>query len=184
MRRIHAATPITGLPADPPPAIDPVADSGRSSPLEVIDRVDELTVVLRPSKLLRTEMDVCRTAAADPAICDVVQVAPREVSIIGKRRGTTCVTFWFGDRQHRPVTFLIRVAPDPETDRIRGIRCEFLEDALAKLFPESKVTLAPLADKLIVRQRAHDEAEASHILAVIRDEAVIGGAPTESGHRD
>ena len=152
--------------------------------MEAIDRVDELTVVLRPSKLLRTKMDVCRTAAADPAICDVVQVAPREVSIIGKRRGTTHVTFWFGDGQHRPATFLIRVAPDPEAERIRRIRCEFLDDALAKLFPQSKVTLAPLADKLIVRQQAQDESGASHILAVNRDEAVIGGAPTGSGRRD
>lgn len=150
MRRIRAALP----------AVDPLADMDRQGPLEMIDRIGELTVLLRPTKLLRTKADVCRTEVADPSICDVVQIAPREVSIVGKRQGATRVTLWFRDGRQRPVSCPVQVAPDPGAERCYEIQHEVLQDVLAELFPESKVRFAPLADKLIVRQPAQDTAEA------------------------
>ena len=55
-------------------------------------------MILRRSKLLRSKIDISRSAVVDPTVCDVVQFSPREVSIIGKSQGATNVTFWFQDR--------------------------------------------------------------------------------------
>ena len=163
--------------AQPPPPNEPISADERAQmgPFEVIEDSGELSVVLRRSKLLRTKVDIYRTAVVDPAVCDVVQFTPREISIIGRAQGATHVTFWFEDGTHEPITYLVRVVPDPEVQERREAQYGVLEEILAELFPESKVELVPVADKLIVRGQARDAAEAAQILAVIRGEAVGSG---------
>ena len=156
-------------------AATPVADEQvRLGQFEVIDHSDELTVVYRRSKLLRTNVDVYRTAVVDASICEVVQYTPREISVIGNGQGATHVTFWFEDGSFRPVTYLVRVVPDPEVHQRREEQFGLLEEHLAELFPESKVELLVLADKLIVKGQARDAEEAAQILALIRGQAVRG----------
>ena len=160
---------------DTPIAASPVADEQvRLGQFEVIDHSEELTVVYRRSKLLRTNVDVYRTAVVDASICEVVQYTPREISVIGNGQGATHVTFWFEDGSFRPVTYLVRVVPDPEVQERQEEQYGLLEEHLAELFPESKVQLLVLADKLIVRGQARSAEEASQILAVIRGQAVRG----------
>ena len=151
----------------------PVARVSQLGPFEVRGHTEELSVVLRRSKLLRTKMDVYRTAVVDPSVCDVVQFTPREISIIGKAQGATDVTFWFDDEKHEPLTYLVRVVPDPEVQERREEQYGILEDVLSELFPESKVKLIPVADKLIVKGQARDAEEAAQIMAVIRGQAVL-----------
>ena len=146
--------------------------STRLGPFEVVDHTEELTVVYRRSKLLRTDVDVYRTAVVDPTVCDVIQYTPREISVIGLGQGATHVTFWFDDDSYRPVTYLVRVVPDPEVQERREEQYALLEEHLGELFPESKVQLLVMADKLIVRGQARDAEEAAQILAVIRGQAV------------
>ncbi|MBN1912723.1 MAG: pilus assembly protein N-terminal domain-containing protein [Pirellulales bacterium] len=191
------------LPVGPPPAAPgvrlaqataPATDPKQLGPFEVVDHVDELGVILHRSKLLRTKVDIYRTAVVDPTICDVIQFTPREVSVIGRAQGATHVTFWFADGKHQPVTYLVRVAPDPEVQERKAKQYEVLEDILAELFPNSKVKLTPVADKLIVRGQARDAAEAAQILSIVRGERVTadgqfgrlveGRAANPLGHED
>ncbi len=144
----------------------------RSGPFEVIDHTEELTVVYRRSKLLRTDVDVYRTAVVDASICEVVQYTPREISVIGNGQGATHLTFWFEDGSYRPVTYLVKVVPDPEVQERREEQFGLLEEHLAELFPESKVKLLVLADKLVIKGQARDAEEAAQILAVVRGQAV------------
>jgi pilus assembly protein CpaC len=81
------------------------------------------------------------------------------------------VTFWFNDESYRPITYLVRVVPDPEVQKRREEQYGLLAERIAELFPNSKIELTPLADKLIVRGQARDAAEAAQILAIIRGEA-------------
>jgi len=150
----------------------PNESRGEEPSFEIIEESGELTVVVRRSKLLRTKVDVYRTAVVDSGICDVVQFTPREISILGKSQGATHVTFWFQDERYRPVTYLVRVTPDPEVEKQQTERYELLESHLAKLFPESKVDLVVVGDKLVVRGQARDAAEAAQIMAIIRGELV------------
>ena len=48
-------------------------------PFEILDQAEDLTVILRRSKLLRSKIDISRSAVVDPTVCDVVQFSPREV---------------------------------------------------------------------------------------------------------
>lgn len=178
-----ALPPAPGLPQPEPPLTPtPMVESGHQvGPFEVIDSSEEMKVIARRSKLLRTKVDIFRTAVVDPSVCDIVQFTPREISIIGKREGATDVTFWFNDESHRPMTCLVRVTPDPDLQQRREEQYGILEDYLAELFPNSKVTLTPVADKLLVRGQARDAAEAAQILAIIRGQAVLGGPYVGSG---
>ena len=166
----QAARPVAFQPLEDvgdPFIDDPAAFNG---PFEVIEQTGELTVRLRQNKLLRTRFDIYRTAVVDSTICEVVQFTPREVAILGKAQGATQVTFWFDDGEHRPVTYLIRVQPDPEERRRHEDQYALLEELLRELFPDSDVDLLPMADKLVIRGQAKDSAEASQILAIIREQ--------------
>lgn len=159
-------------PAGEQPEAPQVAGTEKLGVFDVLDHVEEISVVLRRSKLLRTKVDIYRTSVVDSGICDVVQFTPREVSIIGRSQGATHVTFWFEDESYQPQTYLVRVVPDPEVQERREEQYGILEEILAELFPGSKVELTPMSDKLIVRGQARDAAEAAQIMAVIRGEAV------------
>jgi pilus assembly protein CpaC len=182
-------TALTGLQTEAPavsatPAPEQPKSEAAATPFEIIEESGELTVIVRRSKLLRTQVDVYRTAVVDSSICDVVQFTPREISILGKSQGATHVTFWFQDDRYRPVTYLVRVIPDPEVEKTQVERYELLESHLAKLFPESKVDLIVVGDKLVVKGQARDAAEAAQIMAVIRGELVRGRSVAEGRAAD
>ena len=190
----ETAEPAPGdeaAPTDEPPPLDNVQPGQVSPParprrpnaggadleppqFEVIDHTRDLEVTLRRSKLLRTKVDVYRTAVVDQRVCNVVQYTPREVSIIGNALGATHVTFWFEDDSRRPVTYLVKVVPDPEVSQRRERQYQIFEDIINELFPDSKVHLVPVADKLLVKGEAKDAEEATQILAIIRGNAVYG----------
>jgi pilus assembly protein CpaC len=154
-----------------PAAAHPEGPIRTSGPFEILDQAEELTVIMRRSKLLRSQVDISRAAVVDPTICDVVQFSPRECSIIGKSQGATSVTFWFQDTTVLPRTFLVKVTPDPEVKHRREETYALLEEIIAKLFPNSKVKLTPVGDKLLVTGQARDAAEAAQIMTLIRGEA-------------
>jgi pilus assembly protein CpaC len=155
----------------PPKNPDLAADGN----FEVIEQKGQLEVNVGRSLLLRTRTDIYRTAVVDPRTVEVVQFTPREVSIIGKGTGATHVTFWFRDGDGMPVTYLVKVAPDAVARQRMEAEYHLLEDLIGKLFPDSKVYLMQVADKLIVRGQAKDIEEAAQIMTVIRGNAGRGG---------
>src|SRR5206468_12820514 len=58
---------------------------------------------------LRAKADVYRTAVVDPAVCDIAQFAPRELSVIGRRAGQTQITFWFDNPSMPSLKYVIDV---------------------------------------------------------------------------
>jgi pilus assembly protein CpaC len=160
-----------GQPAPPAPGpAEPAVPEG--SPFEVIEPSEKpLQVQVRRSLLLRTQKDVYRTATVDEAICEIVQFTPRELSIIGRSQGSTHVTFWFDDPNMQPVTYLVEVRPDAAEIKKEEEKYLLLEDVLNEMFPDSKVKLSIVADKLIVRGQAKDSEEAFQIMTVVRAQA-------------
>ncbi len=161
-------------PAQPGPPTR-VEDRDPNFSFEVLDHSAELTVMMHRSKLLRSAANVYRIAVVDPAICDVNQFTPREMSVIGRSQGATHVTFWFEEEGRAPVTYLVRVTPDVETQKRREEQYHLFEEMLSELFPDSKVQLVPVSDKLIVKGQAKDAEEATQILTVVRHQASGGG---------
>ena len=164
------------------PIFDSLQHLNSPVPIEVIDHSDEIIVTLRRSKLLRISADIVRTAVVDPAVCDIVQFTPREITIIGKMQGATHVTFWFDDGEQRPVTYLVRVLPDPEIRKIHENHFAILEEVISKLFPDSSVELVAVADKLIVRGQAKDGEQAAQIMHIVRGEMTNQTSRFRQGH--
>lgn len=137
---------------------------------EVVTAKLEVKVTRRRSKILRMKQDVFRVAVADPSILDFVAFGTREVEIIGKETGSTTVTLWVGNQEAPKVlSMLVTVVKDDAVDQQRRLEYAELESMLNELFPNSRVQLIPISDKLIVRGQARDEQEATQIMSVIRE---------------
>lgn len=152
-------------------------------PFRMSEGETEMKVVARRSKLLRTKSDLVRTAIVDPSICDIVQFTPREISIIGKTVGATHVTFWFKDNTE-PVTFLIKTTPDPSLRELREREYKLLEQNIARLFPNSKVKLTLVANKLLVSGQAKSAEEAADIMRVLRSDSTASSLGYRGGYSE
>jgi pilus assembly protein CpaC len=131
------------------------------------DVQEEMEIIHRRSQLMVARAPIARIAIADPSVVDVVQYSPNEIGIIGMNFGTTTLTMWF-DNSRDPLIYLVEVIPDPTfEDRLRN---DFgkLEKQLRILFPNSKVFLIPLQQRLIVKGQARDAEEAARILQIVR----------------
>ena len=134
---------------------------------EMPDIQEEMEIIHRRSQLVVARAPIARIAIADPTVVDVVQYSPNEIGIIGMNFGTTTLTMWF-DNSRDPLIYLVEVIPDPTfEDRLRN---DFgkLEKQLRILFPNSKVFLVPLQQRLIVKGQARDAEEAARILQIVR----------------
>lgn len=136
---------------------------------EISESEAELEIVYRRSKLVRTKLDIVRAAVADPAIVEIVAYGTREVELIGKSTGSTTLTLWLGDAQQtRILSLLITVAHDRSMEDRRRLEFGELQTMINEMFPDSKIQLIPVADKLIVRGEARDAEEATRIMSVLR----------------
>ena len=157
------------------PAISPLP---AGSPFEAVAESGTITLRVRRSMLMRTKVDIYRTAVVDEGICDIVQFTPREISLIGRAQGSTHVTFWFDDPAQPPLTYLVKVEPDADAIKRDEYKYQMLEDLVNEMFPDSKIRLVVLADKLLVKGQAKDSEEAAQIMTVLRTQgqsAAYGG---------
>lgn len=145
------------------PADNRIADLPQAS--------DELQVIHRRSQLLVTRTRVVRMAIADPTIIDVVQYSPNEVAVIGLSLGSTTLTLWFDDNSP-PLIYDVTVIRDPSLEVQRRIDYGHLERKINELFPNSKVYLIPLSQKIVVKGQARDAEEAANILQIVRGEVI------------
>lgn len=139
---------------------------------EVVAADVELEVTKRRSKILRLKQDVFRVAVADPSLIDFVGFGSREVEIIGKQEGSTTVTFWVGKEENAQLlSVLVTVVRDDAVEDQGRKDFADLNSLVNEMFPNSRIQLIPVADKVIVRGQARDEQEASQIMSIIRKNA-------------
>jgi pilus assembly protein CpaC len=131
----------------------------------------KMKVVQRRSQLLVGKSNIAKTAVANGGVVSVVQYSERELAIVGENLGQTTVTLWFDDGSD-PLIYLVEVIRDPSLEERRRIDYGKLEKKLALAFPNSKVYLIPLSNKIIVKGQARDAEEATHILSIIRGEVI------------
>ena len=84
---VQPPPPAPGPALQPQPAGPAISPLPAGSPFEAIAESGTLTLRVRRSMLMRTKVDIYRTAVVDEAICDIVQFTPREVSLIGRAPG-------------------------------------------------------------------------------------------------
>ncbi|MCA8989512.1 MAG: pilus assembly protein N-terminal domain-containing protein, partial [Planctomycetaceae bacterium] len=129
----------------------------------------KLEIIQNRSQLIKTAKRVTRMAIADPSVIDIAPFEENEFAIIGAALGTTTLTLWFED-DNDPLIYEVTTIRDPNIEEQLRIDYGKLERKLAILFPNSKVYLIPLHEKLVVKGQARDGAEAARILQIIEGE--------------
>jgi pilus assembly protein CpaC len=142
---------------------------------EVIDPKVTLDIALGRGRLIILKETPKRVQVVDEKIAEYNLVTPKEVTIIGKKIGTTNLNLWFVDpkdpTKERIISYLVRVLPDPEAkDRLERM-IKALEEEINKAFPDSIVHLSLVGDKIMVTGQAHDIVEATNILRIVRSHA-------------
>lgn len=179
-------------------AQEPEANALKQKVQELVDEVVsaelEIEVPHRRSKIMRMKQNIFRVAVADPAIIDFVAFGSREVELIGKQRGSTTLTFWMGaEDDPRLLSMLVTVTPDESVEEQLMVDYGKTAAKVNELFPDSRIQLIPIGQKLIIRGTARDEEEVSKILTLIRSQfggggggggGGIGGSPFLSGRAD
>ncbi len=166
-----------GQPAAPsriPPTLSLQQGQAEPNPFikDVVQPANSLEVVVTRTTLLRLKKAPKRVQVANQSIASYAVVTPTELSILGERVGVTVLTLWFEDEKDKAketsVAYTILVEPDQEIkDRVERIYKE-LEKEINRAFPESRVTLILVGDKLMVTGQAKSMDEANQILHVVR----------------
>jgi pilus assembly protein CpaC len=157
----------------------------------VVDPKNTLDLVEGRSRVILLKAVPYRTQIADPGVAefrllediDVPAQSGKQMIIIGKRPGLTVLTLWFRDPDKKDqdliLSYLVRVLPDPELkERLEAIY-RALEVEINKAFPNSRIRLTLVGDKVMITGQAHDVADADFILRVVSANAPgQGGAAT------
>ncbi|MGL4555803.1 MAG: pilus assembly protein N-terminal domain-containing protein, partial [Gemmataceae bacterium] len=160
--------PLAGLPLVPTPHLTPGAHKyikqlpGPENILEVIvGRVQNFSLLQTPTRL----------QLGDETIANNAMLSPTELSLQGLRVGTTVLNVWFVDPDTRKpvmVGFLVRVLPDPDARARLERAYTNLEREVNKAFPNSRVHLQLVGDKLTVYGQARDIAESNMIMRMVQ----------------
>lgn len=141
----------------------------------VVDPKYTLDLIQGRARLIQLKQVPTQTQIGDDAIAEMRLIGQQEITIIGRRIGTTVLNLWFADpndkAKERVLSYLVRVLPDPELKDRLDAMYKALEREINVMFPNSRITLKMVGDKLVVSGQAHDIFEASQILRILRANA-------------
>jgi pilus assembly protein CpaC len=112
-----------------------------------------------------------RVQVGDESVANYVLMSTTELSLQGLRIGSTVLNIWFQDladpNKSKLVSFHVRVLPDPDARNRLERAYKNLEREINKVFPDSKVYLQLIGDKLAVCGQAKDIADATMIMRMV-----------------
>lgn len=151
----------------------------------VIDPRNTLDLIQGRARLILLKQAPTQTQLVDPAIATFNLLQPTQLTVIGRQPGTTVLNLWFDDPKNKGkekvLSYLVRVLPDPEAKaRLEAIYKE-LEKEINKNFPNSRIRLTLVGDKLMVSGQAHDVYDATQILRLVSANAPGGQASNAPG---
>lgn len=142
---------------------------------EVVDPKNTITVFMNRTRLLLLKTSPRRVQIGDEKTAEVTLIDPKTISLRGIKVGNTVLNLWFidpADKKHEiPIGYLVRVVPDPEQKARLDVKYKELTAKINCMFPDSRVTLSLIGDKLVVQGQAKDIAEAAQILRIARSNA-------------
>ncbi len=135
------------------------------------------------SRIIKTALPVTRISVTDPTIADINEFSPTELEIMGLKAGETTLTLWFKSQlgEDLILRYLVKVGADATTQKTVEVEFRNLERRLNEMFPNSRIQLTPIADKLILRGDARDAEEASRILSIVSGQSVDGNGNLTQG---
>ncbi|MFW6089331.1 MAG: type II and III secretion system protein family protein, partial [Gemmatimonadota bacterium] len=125
--------------------------AGGVTPLTA-QEADELNLARGGQSVIETSATITRVAIADPAIADVLPVAPTELVVNGKQSGTTSLLVW--DASGTRSAFNVKVSPDASN----------LQSDLRRLFPDQDLSVRNNGKSVVLSGRVSNAGVASRIM--------------------
>ncbi len=94
-------------------------------------------------------------AVGDPGVVDFFQVGPRQLRLIGKRIGTTDLSFTTG--AGRTYDYEVQVVAD----------LDVLRAELRQMFPDASLRLSQIRERVVIEGQARDAAQVSRIVSTV-----------------
>jgi pilus assembly protein CpaC len=185
--------PTLGLPpgiGTPEPSDQVKRDYGQFVAREIAPE-NTIQVVVGRAKVIVLREKPRRIYAPDENVAGIQIVTDQEVSIVGKKQGTTVLNLWFPDPQDpnnqqrdRVLSYLIVVLNDPERGameilaerrrleaQVRAYEqaLKVLEKEIKQAFPDSAVQLSLVGEQVVVRGECKDVVEAAQILRIVAE---------------
>ncbi|HYH67387.1 MAG TPA: pilus assembly protein N-terminal domain-containing protein [Urbifossiella sp.] len=139
---------------------------------KLIDPETTLDLAAGQTRVLVLKGTPSRIQAGDDSIVSVNVLSPKELIIQGRGVGATVLNIWFTDpndpAKTESLSYLVRVFPDPEAKERLDRAYLALEADLNRFFPDSRVKLRVLGDKLVVSGRVRDFVQGGQVLQVVR----------------
>lgn len=149
----------------------------------MIDPENTLDIVVNRPRVLVLEETPLRVQIPNEDVASYVIISENELSVQGNQPGTTLLNIWFPNpenpRRPRVLSYLVRVVGDPHAQNTELLAFQELERQVNLAFPESRITLTPVGQNLIVRGDAKSITEAANILKVIESNTEIGASEGE-----
>jgi pilus assembly protein CpaC len=138
----------------------------------IVDPKAVLELALGRGRIIILKDTPKRVQVVDETIAQYNLVTPKEITIVGKKIGTTNLNIWFADpndpAKEKIIGYLVRVSPDPDArDRLEKAFKE-LEREINAAFPNSLIRLVLVGNKVMVTGQAHDIVDATMILRIVR----------------
>lgn len=113
---------------------------------------DVLDLATGGQTVIETPASITRVAIANPAIADVLPVAPTELVVNGKASGTTSLLVW--DASGTRSAFNVKVSPDGAN----------LQSDLRRLFPDQDITVRNNGKSVVLTGRVSNAGVADRIM--------------------
>lgn len=140
----------------------------------VVDPQNTLDLIAGRTRVILLKETPTRTHIADTAIASfrLLPLDGKQMIVLGARPGITVLKLWFADPQVKDreliLSYLVRVLPDPEAKARLAASYKALEAEVNTAFPNSRVRLDLVGDKVKMSGQAHDVREAGLIQRVIK----------------
>ncbi|MCE9533776.1 MAG: pilus assembly protein N-terminal domain-containing protein [Planctomycetes bacterium] len=138
----------------------------------VIDPKITLDLVEGRTRIILLKETPTQIQVANDGIMGHNLLTPKQLIVIGRAAGTTVMTLWFPDPKDKTkekiLSYLVRVVPDPEAkDRLKKID-QAREAEIRRVFPDSRIKLHRVGDKVVVTGQTKDAEQAAKVLRLIR----------------
>jgi pilus assembly protein CpaC len=136
-----------------------------------LDTEASLNLAIGRPRLLVFKQVPFRVQIADDTIANYTLLTDRELSVVGRKLGTTVLNLWFTDPQdpkkQEIISYLLIVLPDPEAKERIELVLQGLEKEINRNFPDDVVKLSFVGDRVLVRGQAKDIESATQIIRLV-----------------
>ncbi len=140
----------------------------------VVDPKNTLDMIVGRPRIILLKSVPTRTQISDVGTLSLELLEPdrTQLAVLGNKVGITVLNLWFTDprdnRKEVVLSYLVRVLPDPEAKARLVAQYNALAAEVNQAFPQSRIRLTGVGDKVLLSGQAHDVYEAGQIRRVLK----------------